>query len=1068
MDGKLREAIAQYRVKVNQASKELTKKEHFKDLLHRLYPQGEIQPILDAMSAGSEYTILSIPRKDRLHRGSADTLYNKVIIEFENDLRRSGTHAKEQLAGYLLGQFRQGEGYNFTLIASDLITWKVYAPDVSQLNDLGSYTEETLLLAENMDASFTLKDGNEEDFYYWIDRYLFREEKQKATLKRIEQAFGYQSQTFIESYRQLSVWFEEAKRFGEIQVSIEQWKRFLSIAYGKFDAADSTFLIHTYLSVFSKMLAYTIVSGDDYIDETELKGVLNGSIFSKYQIRNFIENDFFHFICSDRAFAKLKKVFRLLAQEIASFDFAHVDEDVLKGVYQELIDLDTRHALGEYYTPDWLCERVVQEFSFKPTDRILDPSCGSGSFLRAAIHRLKDLNPSMTADQVNACIYGIDIHPLSVQIAKTTVLIALGKEVRKLRKPIRINVMMANTLLTPEGTSDLFGERFTVSIDKQRKSVNTAILEDSQLYDEALDLCESLAEQTVGKAKVSAKDFGNILGKIAKGTLTQNIIDSFYEIYQSLKKVKEDGRDTIWKFILSNTYKPYFMRGKFDYIVGNPPWFTYSSIKNEEYQDQLLRLAQHYKVKPTRGSLMPHLEIAAIFLAHCTSYFLRSAEKGAGIQNGKLAFVLPGIFFRGDQHDNTRSGKAKGFKLTSAWDLSEVSPLFRILSCVLFAEKANVIRELPKGGLPGITFEGRLPNHNCNLIVASKRLKEEPVKFFYSSLGKSTALTTTKSKKEIKPNPYKPLFKQGATIVPRTLYFVDVEGGLPEDLEDRILTIKTSETVKPDAKTPWKGLDLSGQIESRYLFSTALSKSIFPYCVYGFELVVLPIAVNRDTQGRASIEMLSPDKIMRNGDLLASRWFRNCDTLWNINRTEKNRAITSYDYLNWQNKLVDQNLNARYLVVYNASAKDANAGVLDRDDNSLPFLAESICYTFSTDEELEAYYLSALLNSGFANAMIKDFQAKGLFGERHVHKKILDVYFPKFNPSIEEHVGLAEACRKLSIEAREFIAAKDLTNYSGGLALGKLRLEIKGNFRKEIAAVENLIKKVYQAEVAVS
>ena len=95
-------------------------------------------------------------------------------------------------------------------------------------------------------------------------------------------------------------------------------------------------------------------------------------------------------------FNQLKKVFRLIAQEIAAFDFTNPDEDILKGVYQELIDLDTRHALGEYYTPDWLCERIVKEFDFKPTDKILDPSCGSGSFLRAAIHRLKRTKPRHT------------------------------------------------------------------------------------------------------------------------------------------------------------------------------------------------------------------------------------------------------------------------------------------------------------------------------------------------------------------------------------------------------------------------------------------------------------------------------------------------------------------------------------------------------------------------------------------------------------------------------------------------------------------------------------------------
>ncbi|NJL58343.1 MAG: hypothetical protein HC887_00540 [Desulfobacteraceae bacterium] len=147
-----------------------------KDLLNRLYSgETEIERIIDKISSGSETSVLNIPRKDKLHRGSADTLYNKIIIEFENDLKVSLKHAKEQLAGYLLGQFNSGEGYNFTLIASDCIVWKVFSPDVSQLDKLENLTEDELKLNEVDSASFTLTENNAEEFYYWIDRFFFKE-----------------------------------------------------------------------------------------------------------------------------------------------------------------------------------------------------------------------------------------------------------------------------------------------------------------------------------------------------------------------------------------------------------------------------------------------------------------------------------------------------------------------------------------------------------------------------------------------------------------------------------------------------------------------------------------------------------------------------------------------------------------------------------------------------------------------------------------------------------------------------------------------------------------------------
>lgn len=70
-------------------------------MLHHLYHgEKEIESIIDAISAGTEKTNLNIPRYNKKHRGSADTLYNNIIIEFENELKVSFKHAKEQLAGY--------------------------------------------------------------------------------------------------------------------------------------------------------------------------------------------------------------------------------------------------------------------------------------------------------------------------------------------------------------------------------------------------------------------------------------------------------------------------------------------------------------------------------------------------------------------------------------------------------------------------------------------------------------------------------------------------------------------------------------------------------------------------------------------------------------------------------------------------------------------------------------------------------------------------------------------------------------------------------------------------------
>lgn len=1052
--------ILAYINRVRLANKEATKKEAFKDLLNRLYAgEKEIEKIIDKVSGGAEASVLNIPRTDRLHRGSADTLYNKIIIEFERDLKQSLNHAKEQLAGYLLGQFNSGEGYNFTLIATDCITWKVFAPDISQLDRLETITESELILNEVESASIILTEKNTEDFFYWIDRFLFREEKQRATLRRIEESFGYHSNVFIESTRELRHHFGEAKKYGEVQVSLEQWKRFLSIAYGSFDASEETFLIHTYLSIFSKMLAYAVVSNDDYIDDDEMKGILTGDIFYRFNLQNFIENDFFHWVVADRNFKGLKKVFRLIAQEISAYDFNHVDEDVLKGVYQELIDLDTRHALGEYYTPDWLCERIVKEFHFEPDDKILDPACGSGSFLRAAVHRVKELNPGMDVEQINNNIYGIDIHPLSVQIAKTTMLLALGKAVITAKKPVQLNIIMANTLLAPVGVMNLFGGEFSMMIDREKLWLNTKMFEDVALFDHSLDLCENLADQTAHSKTETFSDFSSALTRrYSRGGLSADITESFYKIYESLKIVKEKGRDSIWKFIIQNLYKPYFLSGMFDYVIGNPPWFTYSSIKNEEYQDQLNTLAAEYDIKPERVANFPHLEIAAIFMGHCSSYFLKD--------KGKLAFVLPRSFLSADHHDNTRKGKAKGFRLTGIWDLNGVSPLFRIPSCVLFSEKAEKSKSFPASGVGGLNISGRLPVHNCNYRVASEKLTEEGVKWYYVQLGRSSAFSNKKSAVQNRENPYKQAFRQGATIVPRAFYFVELDMGFSDDWQDgfdwsdRLLNIRTSEAVLADAKKPWKDLEFKGRMWSSFIFRTALSKSILPFALFRPDLVALPIMIHTDENGRKTIKLHTAYEVRSMGYPDAARWFKNAENIWDIHKTEKSKNMSSNDRLNFQRGLTGQDLNAPYLVLYNSSAKDANAVMVRRQDFDLEFLAESVTYALYTDSEDEAYYLTTILNSTVPNLIMKDFQARGLFGARHVHKKILDVYFPRFDVSDARHQRLAQLGREAHAKVREYLVAIPAGQQITTARLGRLRLDIKKHLAGELEEIDELVKGV--------
>jgi len=501
---------------------------------------------------------------------------------------------------------------------------------------------------------------------------------------------------------------------------------------------------------------------------------------------------------------------------------------------------------------------------------------------------------------LNEQIYGIDIHPLSVQIAKTTLLLALGKEIINAKKPVYLNIILAKTLLAPEGVQNLFGNEFILNIDKENYHLTTQILDDVKLFDEALGVCDDLAEQTLGKRKESEEVFENIFRKHFanngnKSGANKQVIESFYKIYTGLKAVKDKGRDSIWKFIVQNLYKPYFLAGKFDYIIGNPPWFTYSSIRNEDYQSILNTLADKYDVKPDEVKNFTNLEIAAIFLSYCSSYFLKD--------NSHLAFVLPRSFFSADHHNNSRTGKSKGYRIVNLWDLKDVKPLFRVPSCVFFVQKADKQRRISSKGLSGRTFIGNLNTHNCKLADA-KELVEVEVNWYLRKQGKSTAFSNKKSGSSKEGNPYKKLFKRGAEITPRNFYFIELTQEFPSDWDDRIINIQTSASSKKEAKKPWNLVDINGKIESQFLFRTALAKSILPFALLKPDLIVLPMLVNKTEAGTKDIKLFTADELREEGFLNASKWFQNAERFWEVYKTAANKELTAIDYLNYHNKLL--------------------------------------------------------------------------------------------------------------------------------------------------------------------
>lgn len=707
---------------------EAARKERFIVLLCELFPHHTDKII---KFAGGAESYLSVNFLGKKKYGFVDTLFGNLVIEFEHELPSMLKTAQGQLKGYIAKLWSNRQDYTpYQCIATDGVRWHVYTPTLllAGLEELPiAEAHVGLIQNERIDLS---EDASAENFCAWLDRIFFRENHIRPDGKIIATEYGQAGHVFVRAKAQLELSVQYVQEAPEFKVAFENWAKYLRYTYGELNANTALFLRHSYMSAFSKLLVASILSKPlkKGIDLSNILEVVNGGFFAELNVQNYCEKDFFGWLNEKEVASQLKDLWFSIFNSLAIYDFDKVNNDFLKDIYQELIDPQDRHELGEFYTPDWLCERLVAQLL--PTKdlngkKIADITCGSGSFLRAAIVQVRaSLESELTSvellNSIVGSIHGFEIHPMAAFIAKTNYLIAISDLIRHAERPISIPVYLCDSLLTPGVGDNLFNyKNIRLQLGKEIIELPKALTHSSQLLTDFIDYCESQAEHALEeKAELLKENLQAAVRPFLKKRgfdSSDEIVDAAYELANILLRKKMKREDSIWAYVLKNNLQPLLFENFFDVIVGNPPWLAFRYVSDENYRKQLEYLGiEKYKVAPKTSSLRTQMELATIFFAHACGYYLKRA--------GKVGLVMPRSIFTADHHALFREDSvATGIKLVELWDLVDVTPLFNVPTCVVIAEKSRL------QSIASVEQEGRIGGLNEKEEALAKTARRDRV-----------------------------------------------------------------------------------------------------------------------------------------------------------------------------------------------------------------------------------------------------------------------------------------------------------------------------------------------------
>jgi hypothetical protein len=982
-----------------------------------------------------------------VYRGRPDAVHGQVIIEYEEprsfSSERKVNHAHEQLVEY--ATMAAGSHKTNPL---ELLGRLIGVGFDGQTIFFVQYSLANRKEAQTIDPTAFVRHGpypfDSESARTFLT-HLRALSRLPLTAERLANRFGQESKMAPQA---VSAFADALENWGgtRSRVFFNEWKRLFGIVYGEqftaqradkaallanlyrvgreTDFQELLFSVHTFFALLMKFIAAELITLNESPFTTsfshrlihaprqellsQLAEIEDGGIYAKRGITNFLEGDFFRWYL-DAMSPRLEEAIREIARELAGFEPATTiidpesTRDLLKKLYQYLVPQEVRHDLGEYYTPDWLAELVLDEVGYdgNTLKRVLDPACGSGTFLVLAIQRAKQYgrvvkeNPLETAKRIVNNIWGFDLNPLAVIAARTNFLFALGDLAGKLES-FEIPVYMADSVLWPErfGQMELGPEGETVQITT---SIKTFFVPKIWVRDKGFLMRSAapLVERMVKDGFSATDAMTRFKGEGLVFPPHEGVVSSFYEMLVELEKEDKNG---IWARFLKNAFAP-MVAERFDFVIGNPPWIRWGYL-SQEYRNATLPMWKYYGLFSLKGHAARlgggEKDFSMLFTYAAADYYLR--------KDSKLGFLITQEIYKS-------KGAGEGFRRFQLDDHEplEVLKAHDLVSVQPFEGAANktaaiFLRKGRKTEYPVPYFVwtrkrgvGRIPT---DIMLAEALPLLQKKKLLATPIGEPNSSWQTISKDQrglavIRgENAYQA--RRGASTEPYGVFWLEVKQVLASgDLLVRNLVEKgkrkiqqVEERIEPDLVFPAvRGADIQRwqATPQIYILMSQDPKTSEPY---------------PETQMKKDWPR-TYGYLTRFRDVLLSRG----------SKTVRQLAERTAFYAMFG---IGEYTVARYKVVWKRMANDLTAAVISQQKT--PFGHKTIIPTDTTsliasENEEEAHYLCALFNSTPVRDFIKSYSSAGRgFGAPSVMSHI---GIPKFEPQSPLHQKMTQLSHML-------------------------------------------------------